>query len=135
MEMEIKYAPSGVLVSLLIMMTFTACADNDNSGSGHEYNADDCRAVRDNCQAIAESACEEYECIETGPETTGCLIETKGYYFQTYYECAKEKVDSQCQMLLLWEKKCLANCYYSKVNEDSFDQAEQECMDQCFTTY
>ena len=55
--MEIKYALSGVLVSLLIMMTFTACVDNDNSDTDHEFTADDCRAVRDNCRAIAESVC------------------------------------------------------------------------------
>lgn len=123
------------LLLFIALFSLTACADSDHIGSDDEFTADDCRAIRDNCQAFAGSACGKYECIETGPETTGCLIETEGYYFQTYYECAKEKVGSQCQMLLLWEKKCLAKCLYSKINENSLDQAEEECTDQCFTTY
>ena len=51
-----KYSPK-IILALMALFFAIACADDDNSGPDHEFTADDCRAVRDNCQAIAESVC------------------------------------------------------------------------------
>jgi len=119
-----------LLAVLLIGFVCFSCNqssdDDDDKLTGAE-----CLSIREDCKASSKTASEEYQCILTEPESPNCLIEKEGYYNQTYHDCVKSKVGSECQGSLLWQYQCLANCYYEKLDYETYEQAEEECMDLC----
>ena len=123
------------LLIIIVSISLNNCADGDDDDAVHELTVTECNAIHDSCKAFSESVSEQYQCIYSEPASTGCQIETEGYYYQTYYECAKKKAGSQCRMLLLGEKKCLATCYYDKIGYGSKEQAEEECAVECINDY
>ncbi|NLH50776.1 MAG: hypothetical protein GX444_19550 [Myxococcales bacterium] len=123
------------LFLFIALFSLTACNDSDNGDTEHEYTVEECYEISDDCKAFAKVESWEHECVFTEPETQGCLIEKEGEFYQNYYKCAKEKAGSQCRMLLLGEKKCLANCFFAKIDSDIYDQAAKECETECVNSY
>ncbi|NLH49206.1 MAG: hypothetical protein GX444_11465 [Myxococcales bacterium] len=125
-----KY-PFQPFLFLVMLFSFIACANNDNGGGDVELTTAECSAINKECKAYSMSARDNYQCIDSEPETIGCRIETEGFYYQTYYDCLKNKVGSDCMEWLLGENKCFAKCFYTKVDYTDFDQAVEECEDEC----
>jgi hypothetical protein len=122
------------LVRILLIFCFvivTACADDDHGDGDDQLISAECLSIREDCKAFAKVESWEHECTLTEPETQGCLIEKEGYYNQTYYDCAKQKIGSKCEGAVFQPFKCLANCYYEKIDYETYAQAEEECMDLC----
>lgn len=119
-----------LLAVLLIGSVCFSCNQSSDDDDDEMTNAE-CIAIGEDCEASAESACEEYQCIDSEPETPGCRIETEGYYYQTYGECAKNEGAAQCKNLPIWQNNCLAACFHAHVDADSYEQAEDECMYLC----
>lgn len=119
------------LFLLIVFFSLTACNDSDNGDGDVELTTAECSAINKECKAYSVSARDDYQCIDSEPETVGCRIETEGFYYQTYYDCLKNKVGSDCLELLMWQNKCFAKCFYTKVDYTDFDQAVEECEDEC----
>ncbi|NLH49203.1 MAG: hypothetical protein GX444_11450 [Myxococcales bacterium] len=117
---------------LLLFLLVMACGDSDSSGeTSHDFTTEECWDISNSCKDTAESASDEYQCELSEQGSIGCVIETAGYYHQTYYHCAEKEVGNDCAMLELSQNKCLAECFEGHVNEDSYQETEQTCFELC----
>jgi hypothetical protein len=129
--MRTEYFTKIFLFVIFSFILVVACSDEGSNDSTDEFNGAECLAIREDCKTFAKVESWEHECTLTEPGTPGCLIEKEGLFNQAYYDCVKKKVGSECEGSLLWQNKCLEEYYYDKLNYDTFEQADEECMDKC----